>query len=146
MEEFGGSESGGVREEEGSRLPVRAGQEIRVEVVDFWHFISRVILGGIICYFLDLGKNVQLISGDVLNPDLDPEIPFGSLTVVLMSGMLFDESVHQQIVRLLPSRCGRLCRLIKTKELPRHLNALFPPPSAMTLNVSWCASGCIYLV
>ena len=82
----------------------------------------------------------------MLDPDLDPEIPFASLTVVLMSDMLFDESVHQQIVQLLLSRCGRLRRVIKTKEMPCHLSALFCPPSAVTLNVSWCASGCVYLV
>ena len=62
--------------------------------------ISRVILGGIIRHFPDSGKNVQLISGDVLDPDADPENPFGSVTAVLMLDMLFDVSVHQQIVHL----------------------------------------------
>jgi hypothetical protein len=68
---------------------------IGVEVVDSRHLISLAILGGIIRQFPNFCKNVQLISGDVLDPDLDPEILFASLTVMLVSDMLFDESVHQ---------------------------------------------------
>ena len=90
---------------------------------------------------LTWGNSVQLNSGDALDPDLETDIPFTLLKVVLMSDMLFDESVHQQIVQCLLSQYPRLQRLIKTKEIPHHMQGLFHPPIAVTLNVSWCASN-----
>ena len=119
---------------------------ISVKVVNSRHLIAKIVVGGITRHFPHLGHNVQLVSGDVLDPHVDPPIPFASVTVVLMSDMLFEEFVHQQIVHLLLSRCGRLRWLVKTKALPRHLHGLFSSPRTVTLNVRWCASGCTYLV
>jgi hypothetical protein len=76
---------------------------IGVEVVNSCHLIAKIIIGGITCHVPHLGHTVQLISGDVLDPHVDPPIQFASVTVVLMSDMLFEESVHQQIIHLLLS-------------------------------------------
>ena len=64
---------------------------VSIEVVDSCHLIYQGILGGIIRHFPNLGKNVQ---HDVLDPGLDPEVPFRSLTVALILDMLFDKSVR----------------------------------------------------
>ena len=65
---------------------------------------------------------------------------------MLVLNRLFDEFVHHQIIDLLLSQSGRLRQLIKIKELPRYLSALFCPPSDVLLHVRWCESGCVYLV
>ena len=119
---------------------------IGVEVVNSCHLIAKIIVGGLTRHFPHLGHTVQLVSGDVLDPHVDPPIPLASVTVMLMSDMLFEESLHQQIFHLLLSRCGRLRRLVKTKALPCHLSGLFSSPRTVTLKVSWGVSGCAYLV
>jgi hypothetical protein len=77
------------------------------------------------------------------DPDVDPSIPFGPVTGLLMLDIFFDKPVHYQIVHLLLSQCRQL---VKTKALPSHLCALCCPPRSVPLYVSWYVSGCVYLV
>ena len=53
---------------------------IGVEVLNSRHLVAKIIVGGITRHFPHSGYNGQLVSGDVLDPCVNPQITFASVT------------------------------------------------------------------
>ena len=46
---------------------------VGVETVKSCHFVAWMLHGKFTCHFPDLSKSMQLVGGDALDPNLDPE-------------------------------------------------------------------------